>query len=585
MRLFLAALLAVPAFSQVKNPDTYTYVTISDCDSMDPAWAYDTASNMVLENVYETLFFFAPDSAEKLQPLIATTVPSRANGLISADGRTYTIPIRKGVRFQDGTLMTPEDVRYSIIRFLLQDRDAGPSSLLLQPLVGYPSTRDEKGKLNLNAYKDAARAVRVEGNDLVLRLPKPFAPLPTILASWAPVLSKKWALANGDWDGTEKTWTKFNNPEKQTSPFFERSNGTGPFKLARWDRKTMEIVLDRNDGYWRKPAKLARVVIKGINEFGTEKLMLQAGDADSIYAQEQNYNQVKDIPGVTIIDNLPIIEINPAVFFTFHVNPVANPNIRSGKLDGRGIPPDFFADKDVRKGFAYAFDYAGFIRDIRRGKGGQATGCVPLGLPGHNPKQQVYAYDLKKAEEHFRKAWGGQVWEKGFEFTMAYNSGNIERETVAQILKRQVESLNPKFRIDVRPIEWPAFLDAYIGSKLPVFVMAWQADYPDAHNFAFPMMHSQGAYPQPQHYANPEADKLVEAAIAETNPERRKKLYYKLQEIEFEDAPHFVIDNSVRFRTQRDWVRGWSFYPVFPDMPYGSYFYPMYKAASSPQGR
>jgi peptide/nickel transport system substrate-binding protein len=567
-----------PASAQIKNPDTYTYLTISDADSMDPAWSYDTASHNIILNVYEPLFAFDGASTEKLVARLAKDVPSRENGLISKDGRTYKIPIRKGVKFHDGTPLTAEDVRYSIMRFMLYDRDAGPSSLLLQPLLGYPSTRDEKGTLNPDSYKDAARAVEVQGNNLILHLPAPYAPILTILASWAPAVSKKWASEHGEWEGSEASWAKFNNPKKESSPFFEKANGTGPFLLERWDRKTKEFVLAKNDNYWRTPAKLSRVIIKGVNEFGTRKLMLQAGDADSIYADRPVLSQLQGLPGLKIIDDLPMVEMNPVAFFTFQINPVANAFIGSGKFDGKGIPNDFFSDRDVRKGFAYAFDYGGYIRDVSRGKGVPATGCIPKSLPGHNPKQKTHALDLKKAKEHFQKAWEGKAWETGFEFTLAYNTGNIPRETLCQILKRHVESLNPKFKINVRPVEWPTFLDAYRGSKLPIFVIGWQADYPDPHNFAFPLMHSQGDYPGTQKYKNPKADKLIEAAITETDITKRKKLYAQLQEIEYEDVPHLLISESARYRTQRNWVQGWYHNPIFPDSPYGSYFYPIYKA-------
>lgn len=569
--------VVVGVAEDVKNPDTYTYVSINDADSMDPAYAYDTASSEAQLNIYETLFAFEGSSTSKMAPIIAEKVPSRENGLLSTDGKTYRIPIRKDIRFQDGTPLTPEDVRYSIMRFILQDRDAGPSSLLLQPLLGYASTRDDKGNVKPDAFKDAAKAIQVHGNEVVLRLPVPFAPLLTIFTQWAPVVSKQWAIQNGDWDGTEATWIKFNNPKKESSPFYERANGTGPFALERWDRKTMQIVMVRNEHYWRKPARLHRVIIKGINEFATRRLMLAAGDADNIYAPQDNHAQLTNIPGVTLIEGLMDIEEDPIIFFTFKINPVANPNIGSGKLDGDGIPPDFFADRDIRKGFAYSFDYAGYIRDVYRGQGTQATGCIPKTLLGHNAAQETYTFDLAKAEEHFKKAWGGKVWEKGFTFTLTYNIGNAPREIFCQIIKRKVESLNPKFRIDVRGVEWPTFLDNYQASKYPIFALGWQADYPDPHNFAFPIMYSKGDYPLHQHYANPEADRLIEAAVREVDADRRKKLYAKLQQIEFEDVPHLVLIDAARFRAQRDWVKGYNFNPVFPDAPYGSYYYPIWK--------
>ncbi len=585
LRPLLAALLfvghaPVPALAAMgaKNPGVYTYLTISDADSLDPAYSYDTASHMVILNVYEPLFQFDKTSTEKLIPLIATQVPTRENGGISPDGRTYTIPIRKGVKFHDGSELTPEDVKWSIQRFILQDRAAGPSSLLMEPLLGYPSTRADDGKTILpTVWDDTQKAVSVQGDKLILRLPKPYAPILTILASWGPVLSKKWAVANGDWDGTEATWKKYNNPAKQTSPFFEKAMGSGPFKLDRWDRKTKEFILARNDQYWRAPAKLKNVVIKGVNEFGTRKLMLQAGDADAIYADRPLLTQLQGLDGVKIIDDLPTVEMNPVVFFTYNINSLGNSFLGSGRLDGNGIPADFFTDKDVRKAFAYAFDYSGFINDVMRGKGTQATGAIPKSLPGHNPKGKKYSLDKKKAEEHFKKAYGGKLWETGFKFTMAFNTGNLPRQTVCQILKRNIEGINPKFKIDVRAVEWPTFLDNYKSSKLPIFVMGWNADYPDPHNFAFPLLHSKGDYPTTQKFKNPEFDRLVEEANAETNIAKRKAIYAKLQELAHEEVPQLYIIDAVRYRTQREWVKGWFHNPIFPDSPYGSYFYPISK--------
>ncbi len=562
--LALLCRAAVPASAAPTAPDTFTRLDIAEADSLDPAWPTELVSEGVILSIYETLFAF--DAKGGLTPLLASKVPSRANGLIAAGGRDYVIPIREGAHFQDGSPLTPEDVRYSLLRFMLQDRDGGPSSILLQPLLGLASTRDAKGVPLPDAYARASKAIEVRGGSIVLHLPAPFAPLPTILASRCPIVSRRWAAANGDWDGSEAGWTRFNNPRKQDSPFFARANGTGPFVLARWDRKTAELVLERNDAYWGTPAKLKRVVTRVIPELAARKLALQAGDADAIDADIGSYSQLKGLPGVRLIDDLPRLSVEPIAYFNFAINPAGNPNIGSGKLDGQGIPPDFFADKDVRKAFAYAFDYPGFIRDLYRGKAIRATGCIPSGLLGHDPTVPVYEFDLAKAEKHFRKAWGGKAWENGFTFVLTYNSGNTSRRTLCQMLKRSLEGLNPRFHVDVRPMEWPSYLDAAHARRLPMYLLNLSADYPDPNSLAFEVMHSRGNDPSLQGYKNPEADRLVEAALAATDPVERRRLYRKLQLVEHEDLPHLLFVEAKTFRVQREWLKGTT-YSVWSSNP------------------
>ncbi|HXT01126.1 MAG TPA: ABC transporter substrate-binding protein [Elusimicrobiota bacterium] len=574
----LAALFFVPsrAAERVKNPDTYVLASQADANSLDPAWDYDSVSAAVVENIYDFLFAFEGSSTEKLLPAIATKVPTKENGLISADGLTYRIPIRKGVKFHDGSPMTVDDVRYSLLRFMLQDRASGPSGLLLEPLLGYASTRDAKGALNRLAFHDAVRAVEVDRDTLVLKLPRPFAPLLSILASWCPVVSKRWAIRHDDWHGTEGTWEKFNNPNKQTSPFFAGEMGTGPFKLERWDRKLREAILVRHDAYWRGPAKLQRAVVKAAPEFGTRRLMLLAGDADVIAADRSQISQLRGQPGVEVIDDLPALALDPILFFSYKINPVANPFIGSGRLDGEGIPPDFFADINIRRGVAYSIDYAGLIADVYRGKGTQATGCIPKGLAGHNPDQPAFTLDRAKAIENFKRARDGRVWEKGFRFTLTYNAGKTAHQILCSMIKRNIEALNPKFRVDVRPMDWPAFLDAANSGRMPLPIMTWSADYPDPHDFAYPLMHSRGVFPAVQHYSDSEADRIVEEALKETDMAKRTRLYARLQEIEHEDVPHLVLVDQARFRVQRSWVKGWVHSPIH--QPEGGLFYPLFKA-------
>ena len=494
---------------------TYTYLDLSLGETLDPAWASDSTSHYLILNLYEPLFAFDGGSTDKLLARIASKIPTRENGLLSEDGKTYRIPLRKDVRFHDGSLLTPEDARYSLLRFMLQDREGGPSSLLLTPLLGRPSTRDARGRLDPEVFALAQKAVRVDGDDLILTLPQPFPPLASILASCAPAVSKAWAAKNGDWDGSAATWARYNNPKKGASPFDARENGTGPFTLESLDHAARQVTLARFDGYWRAPARLKRVIIKAVEEFATRKLMLQAGEADSILIDGNQLAQVKDLPGVEAVENLPMMQANPILFFNFKAAPLA--------------------DKDVRLGFAYALDYDGFIRDVLPGT--RATGLVPPGLLGYDPAGRTYALDLEKAKEHFQKALGGKIWKQGFTLAVAYNAGNVPREILARILKQNVESLNPKFKVELRALKWAELLEATRSGTLPIFISGWSADYPDPHPMAFALMHSRGNYPSEQGYRNPEADALVDQALRETDAAKRAALYARLQAIEFEDVP------------------------------------------------
>jgi peptide/nickel transport system substrate-binding protein len=569
--LLLAAAVARAA-QPVKNPDTFTLAEIQDVSSLDPAFPYEGSSQSIIQNVYETLIGFKGSSLSEFEPRIAEKVPSLANGLISKDGRTYKFPIRKGVKFQDGTEVAPEDVRYSLLRFMIEDPAGGPSALLLEPIAGTASTRNSSGTVTLD-FEALEKRVKVEGNSVVITLPRPFGPFLSVMGRWSYVMPKAWCAAHGEWDGTAATWKSFNDAPKEKSYLFDHMNGAGPFKLARWDRTARYTLLERHDAYWRGPAKLRRVLIKSVPELNTRKLMLEAGDADLIETPRPYVSQLSSLPGVTIADKLPRLQTDPALFFTFKINPIANPDIGSGKLDGDGIPPDFFADPDVRKGFAEAFDYDAIRRDTFKNTAARAIGPIPPWVPGYDKSQPRYDYDLKKAEAHLRKALGGKVWEKGFKFTLTYNTGGEVREAAAQILKKGVEKLNPKFRIDLRGVDWANFVDKGQRRLMPLFARGWVADYPDAHNFVYAFYHSQGRYPSAQGFADPELDAMIEKAVALPSPAARAAEYRKILARGYEDCPVVFTVHPAGVYAMRSWVKGFVDNPV----NLGIYYYPIEK--------
>ncbi|MBI4656941.1 MAG: ABC transporter substrate-binding protein [Elusimicrobia bacterium] len=556
----------------VKNPDTLVYAHMGEITTLDPIYSYDAITHGMIFNVYETLIGFKGDSLTVFEPLLAEKVPSVANRLISNDGLVYKFPVKKNVKFHNGKIMSAEDVKYSILRFMLIDPPGGPASLLLEPVFGISSTRDSSGKITVSK-EEFENAVKTEGGMVVIKLKKPFAPFLSIMARWSYIINKEWCVSGGEWDGTFETLAKFNNRPKESSFLFKTMNGTGPFKFERWDLNSKQLLLGRFDGYWRKPAKLKRVIMKTVPEFGTRRLMLEAGDADIIDVPRPFEPQVKGLNGVRVFDNLPRLMTDPVFFFTFKVNPIANPDMGSGKLDGEGIPPDFFSDINARKAFCHAFDYEGFLNQALKGKAFAAKGSIPPGIFGYDPKIPSCKFDKQKATEYFMKAFNGHVWEKGFKFTLTYNTGGDVRQLACEVLKRNVESINPKFRIELRGVDWPIYLEKTQNKKMPLFTRGWTGDYPDAHNFIFPFYHSNGRYPIAQAYSNPEMDKMIELAVTETNTAKRRELYSKIQKKAFEETVQIYAVHPQGLAVMRDWVKGFLDNPVFM----GIYFYPLSK--------
>jgi len=549
----LSTVTARGAGEAVKNPDTFVELQFGDVTSLDPALAYDIYSTEpIWPNVYETLIIYSGSSLSKFDPMLATQVPSLANGLISQDGLTYTFPLRQGVHFHDGSVMTPADVVYSMRRFLLQDQAGGPAWLLLSPLLGVDSTRDAKGNFQVT-YADVARAVSAQGNAVVFRLKKPFAPFLSIIAAWGAVMPRAWAAAHGDWDGSAGTWQKYNNPKIQDRYAFDHMDGTGPFKFESWDPQAKQVVLVRNDNYWRAPAPLARVVIRSVDEFTTRKLLLQQGDADLVVASLNQQSQLRGIPGTIIQDNLPVVAVQ-TLQFNYAINTEANPDAGSGRLDGNGIPPDFFADIHVRRGFAYAFDYGANLSGAYAGKGVIPHGPIVQGLLGFDPTVPIYTTDSEKAAAEFKEAMGGKVWTTGFKFTIPFTAGNTARQVGAQIVRDVVERLNPKFQIDSRPIPASALNELVFAHKGTMYFLGWFADYPDPHDFAQPFLAANGYFPVRGGYRNADADRLIDQAVSTADPAKRKALYRELSMIDYNDVPYLFLIQPVQYYTMRTWV-------------------------------
>lgn len=540
---------------EIKNPETFVYATIGTIDSLDPAYIYDTRSGEVAQAVYETLIFWDGESTTEFEPVLAT------EWNVSADGKTYRFKIREGVKFHNGNDLTPEDVKYTFERGMVQDYGAGPQWMLFEPLFG-TDTHTSRTDDGLIPLEEIQSKIEVDGQWVQFNLVASYEPFLQILANtWGSIVDKDWCVANGDWDGTQASYEELNDPPSGGSPLQEIMNGTGPFELERWD-SGVEVVLVRNDNYWREPASFERVVIKAVDEWTTRRLMLEAGDADHIYVPRAHIEELEEIEGLLLYKDLPQLQ-NDAIFFQFDINPEST-FVGSGQLDGKGIPLDFFSDIDARKGFAYAFDWEVYLKDALKNEAQQTGSAIIEGLAYYDPDAPRYTKDLEKAEEHFKKAWDGEVWEKGFTVTLAYNAGNETRKTGCEILQQSLFSINEKFTVLIQVMQWPTLLRGMYAGLLPTFQIGWMADYPDAHNFIFPFMHSGGTFSGWQNYDNPEVDALVAEGITATTSAERDRIYRQLDQIYYDDVPSFILSQPLGRRYFRSWVKGFYFNPTLP---------------------
>ncbi|MCX6090047.1 MAG: ABC transporter substrate-binding protein, partial [Candidatus Atribacteria bacterium] len=411
----------------------------------------------------------------------------------------------------------------------------------------------------------------VEGDKVVFHLARPYPPFLSILASnssWSAILCKKTGIELGCWDGKAEGWWKFHNIKKEESPLYEKENGSGPFILSSWDRAEQKVTLVRNEQYWGTKPKLEKVIIWGVDEWSTRRAMLEAGDADQIYIPQQYIDQLSGLSGIDV-------KKSPRLFvdtFQFNWNITKGSKfLGSGQMDGNGIPPEFFSDVHLRKAFASCIDYETFTNQIMKGFGIQIPTVVPVGILGYSENLPKYQFNLDTAKEEFQKAFDGKLWENGFKLTIIYNTGNERRQTAAEMLKENIESLNPKFKIDVQSQQWPTILDLYKQGQLPMFGIGWQADFADPHNFIFTYYHSNGAYGSTYGdlyvkfaQENENLDKKIDQAIAETDPTKRQALY--------EDIQKFVVDNAIGLplaqviepEPMRTWVKDWQFHPIRP---------------------
>lgn len=555
--------------SKTYDSTVFRYGTISgNYDSLDPAVDYETVGGEILQNVYETLVWYNGSSSSDLVPLLATEVPTEANGGISPDGMTYIFTIRDNVKFSDGTVLNASDVEYSFDRALMLNSPDGAFWMYGQVLVpnyynttiNPASSYDSAGNLVPSIKADVLdQHIWAHDNKVQFNLTSPYPAFLSALAfNAASIVSEKYVEANG---GLTKAGYDF---------MAANTMGTGPYKVGeiKTDSYTKLVA---NDNYWRGAPNLKTIIITQYADISAMIMALQNGDLDAAAVPRSQKASVENIANISIIKGNPSFNID-------FIGLNEKLNVTGADPTRTNVPTDFFNDSNVRQAFAYSFNYSKYINETMQGMGIQPNGVIPEGMFGYNASVPTFEYNLTKAAAALENAThGNSNWlADGFNIELYYNSGNTARETACMLLKAGLESLNDNIHVTVTPLEWSAYLDYRSSHKMPVMFLGWAPDYADPDDYVQPFYLSSGTYASMIGFANETLDEMVTEAAMEMNETARAQMYYNISMAMHEECAYIWTVQATNFFVGYDYVQGYYFNPMYSNL----YYYALDKADS-----
>jgi peptide/nickel transport system substrate-binding protein len=212
-------------------------------NSLDPLHAIQFYENYLDEAIFSALTVI--DDRGEVSPDLAERVPTRRNGDISADGRTITYHLRRGVRWQDGVPLTSHDVAFTFA--LMQD-----------PKSNFPEG---------SVYGIVDRVETPDDATVVLRLRK----------AWADATSE---LFVGGQNGSIVPEHVLRGVTDLTTARFESAPiGSGPYSVERWDRGN-DIILRANPSYFRGKPGIDQIDVQFVPDQNTIALRILTGELD-----------------------------------------------------------------------------------------------------------------------------------------------------------------------------------------------------------------------------------------------------------------------------------------------------------------
>jgi len=310
--------------------------------------------------------------------------------------------------------------------------------------------------------------------------------------------------------------------------------GTGPFQFELF-RKDFIIRYQRHEGYWREKPEIKRLVYVITPNANKRMLKLLTGECDVI-----PYPLVNEL---SKLDQNAEIEVGSSV----------SPNVSFWAFNTQRPP---FDNVLVRRALAHAVNRPAIVQTIYDGNARLATGMLPETSWAYSDAEQTYPYNPGKARELLAEAG----YPNGFSMTIwampvqrAYNP-NAHR--MAELMQADLARIG----VDATIVsyEWNTFRQRLVDGQHDSVLIGWVADNADPDNFFRPVLSCAAARSGNNRamWCNPEFDKLLVAAISESDVDQRKHLYQFIEDMVKQQAPLVPIANSLRYQAHRSDIEG-----------------------------
>ncbi len=489
---------------------------------INPYLATDTIAMSLEAFLWATLF---TDDSETLEPLpyLADTYS------ISPDKKEYTFTLNKNAKWQDGTPVTTEDLKFSFDTMM----DPKTESAFLKAY-----------------WQDVTLEVK-DAHTFVFKTPVPKFDTLRSLYSFKVIQKAQFAK--------EKN---FNTSKGILNPI-----GNGPYVFKTFSRD-QKIELERNKDWWgyqlphmKNRWNFDKVVFRITPDKNLEYEKWLKGDLDFMVYEGPGLELFARKVRGTDKDKIGDSMQTPKKLWATQIE---NKAPRGFSYVAWNLRLPIFASKKTRQALAYLADVKEISDKVAFGFSIQSTS--PFGSSTMNSAPELrqpgkmLAYDSKKALQMLKEdGWADtnkdNILDKEFEitdaqgkktkqrlpfkFVLKYNSNNTARGKIAQILQQIFKKAGIDF--EIRSMEWNAYLGDIDNRQFDAIVMAWSGT-------AFPnprqIWHSESEKNQGSNfgaYSNKKVDELIDQANVEFDPAKRFKIMQEINRLVYDDQPYIWL--------------------------------------------